>query len=121
MFVGATPNRIPMKQLKQAFYRFAYRLASRLSDITGGARLFVRWKVALAAIIIGFSATALSCRPPWVSCYETAEPTCYAPVAPEQPAPDPDEGEKARYDASDPHFMEEASPEFTEESPAEAQ
>ncbi len=82
--------------MKQSFYRFFYRLASRLSDITGGARPFVRWKVALAAVIIGF--TSLSCRP-WndtqTTCYDRAEPTCYDPVptcyiTPEEPCPEDD-------------------------------
>ncbi len=111
-----------MKQIKQAFYRFAYRIISRLSDITGGARLFVKWKVALAAVIIGFTATTLTgCE---ISCYAPAEPTCYDPAPPEQKDPEEKEeegGEKARYDADDPRFLEDASAEFRDEMPDAAE
>lgn len=76
--------------MKQAFYRFAYRIASRLSDITGGAALFVKWKVAIAAVIISLSGTAItSCKP---TCYDPG-PTCYVPaptcyITPEEPCPE---------------------------------
>ncbi len=99
----------PMKRIKEFFYRIAYRIASRLSDISGGARFFVRWKVALAAVILGFSAVSLTgC--PRTTCYDAPapEPTCYDPVAPE--APCPEGGEEARYDASEPRYLDDSAP-----------
>ncbi len=97
-----------MKRIKQAFYRLAYRAASRLSDISGGKALFVRWKVALAAVLLGFTAVSLTGCPGETTCYEPVEPTCYAPVAPE--APCPEGGEEARYDASEPRYLDDAAP-----------
>ncbi len=106
--------------MKQTFYRFVYRIVSRLSDITGGASVFVRWKVTLAAIILGCTAVSLTNCRPHTGCYDqVAPPTCYDPVAPEEPCPETEEGEKARYDAGDPQFLEDADVEFRE-SPADS-
>ncbi len=67
-----------------------FRLFSFLSDKTGGARFFVKYKLLLGTLIVGFIASASSCKPKKndVSCYVIAtEPdsiytTCYDTIPP---------------------------------------
>ena len=70
--------------MKKYLSGIAYRLVSSLSDVSGGRPIFVRWKVALAAIVIGLSTTSLSSCRPFATCYKPAEPyeetLCYAIV-----------------------------------------
>ena len=114
-----------MKRIKQTIYRFAYRVASCLSDMTGGARLFVTWKLALAAAILGFSAVSLTSCPERTTCYDPAPmcydpvPTCYISEPSEQPCPEEGD-ETARYDADDPRFIEDTDPEFNDSPSADS-
>ena len=113
-----------MKRFRLAVYRFAYGAVSRLSNLTGGAALFVRWKVALAAVIISFSASSLTGCGPWTTCYEPAEePTCYDPaptcyIMPEEPHPDEGEGGGT---ASEALFEESAPTEAGDKTPDAAE
>jgi hypothetical protein len=73
--------------MKKSIYRGTYRLVSWLSDKTGGAPFLVRWKVALAVVVLGISTSSLvGCEPGGgeVTCYEPVPPEvmCYDPVAP---------------------------------------
>lgn len=81
--------------MKQSLYRSAYRVVSWFSDKTGGWSFLVRWKVALAALVIGVSATTFtSCKPTCyeqVTCYDPV-PTCY--ITPEEPCPEDGDGGK---------------------------
>ena len=70
--------------MKKHLTKFTYRIVSWLSDRSGGWSLFVNWKIALAAIMIGFSTgTLTSC------CYapvpEDEEVMCYAVSYEEEP------------------------------------
>ncbi len=61
--------------MKKTLYKGAYKAVSALSDLTGGAPVVARWKVAIAAVVLSLSAGAMSgCKPGEVMCYATEEP-----------------------------------------------
>lgn len=65
--------------MKKYLYKSAYRVVSWLTDLSGGKSLLLKWKTALAVMVIGLSATATTgCKP---TCY--APPMCYDPAVEE--------------------------------------
>lgn len=75
--------------MKKSICTLAYKAVSGLSNLTGGASLLVKCKVALAAVVLGLSAASTTgCGE--TSCYEPVA-TCYDPVA-EYPEDDPQDG-----------------------------
>lgn len=73
--------------MKKFFYKTAYRIVSWLTDLSGGKSFLIKWKTALAVVVIGFSTTAFTGCKPTSTCYEPAVPTCYDPVTEESASP----------------------------------
>jgi len=64
-------------KIKFSFLQFLFRLFSKLSDATGGWRVFVKPKLWLGTFILGMGVTACvntAKQPPQVTCYEPSIP-----------------------------------------------
>ena len=73
--------------MKKACIKTLYHLFSFLSNCTNGFKPFVKYKLMLGALIIGFAANSCKPAPSEVTCYDPVpDVTCYVAPAPDDTA-----------------------------------
>ncbi len=80
--------------MKKSLYTAAYKVASALSNLTGGATPVARWKVALGIAVLGLSAGAMTGCELHTECYAPVPPPdvmCYDPAVPPETDPGQDD------------------------------